>query len=102
MPSSDEWGVAGLFAGVGGIELGLQRAGMHSELLCEYWDPAVTVLEHRFEGVPLVRDVRQLQELPPVRLVAAGFPCTDLSQAGFTRGIRGEASGLVAEVFRLL
>ncbi len=102
MPSSDEWGVAGLFAGVGGIELGLKRAGMHTELLCEYWDPAVAVLGRRFEGVPLVRDVRQLQELPPVRLVAAGFPCTDLSQAGFTRGIRGEASGLVAEVFRLL
>jgi DNA (cytosine-5)-methyltransferase 1 len=30
------------------------------------------------------------------------LPCTDLSQAGRTRGIRGQASGLIAEVFRLL
>src|SRR5690606_31593200 len=31
-----------------------------------------------------------------------GFPCQDLSQAGMTAGIRGERSGLVDEVFRLV
>src|SRR5262249_43455119 len=36
------------------------------------------------------------------QLVAAGFPCQDLSQAGKTKGIEGSRSGLVAEVFRLL
>jgi DNA (cytosine-5)-methyltransferase 1 len=35
-------------------------------------------------------------------LVAAGFPCQDLSQAGKTTGIAGARSGLVGEVFRLL
>ncbi|RIK02531.1 MAG: hypothetical protein DCC48_18010, partial [Acidobacteria bacterium] len=35
-----------------------------------------------------------LEKLPPVDLVTAGFPCTDLSQAGRTKGITGEASGL--------
>jgi DNA (cytosine-5)-methyltransferase 1 len=96
------WSVAGLFAGIGGIELGLQRAGMHTELLCEWWEPARAVLEHRFPGVPLEPDVRDLDALPPVDLVSAGFPCTDLSQAGNMKGITGEASGLVGEVFRLL
>lgn len=94
--------VAGLFAGIGGIELGLQRNGGRAELLCEYWDPAHTVLARQFPDVPLVGDVRELRGLPKVDLVAAGFPCTDLSQAGRTRGIRGEQSGLVGEVFRLL
>jgi len=102
MAPSSSWTVAGLFAGIGGIELGLQRSGMHAELLCEWWEPARAVLEHRFPDVPVVGDVRDLEKLPPVDLVSAGFPCTDLSQAGRTKGITGEASGLVGEVFRLL
>jgi DNA (cytosine-5)-methyltransferase 1 len=94
--------VAGLFAGIGGIEAGLASAGGHAELLCESWEPAQAVLRERFPRVPLVGDVRDLSSLPMVDLVAAGFPCTDLSQAGRTRGIKGRESGLVAEVFRLL
>jgi DNA (cytosine-5)-methyltransferase 1 len=94
--------VAGLFAGIGGIERGLECAGGHAELLCETWEPANAVLRERFPGVPLVGDVRDLRSLPKVDVVTAGFPCTDLSQAGQTRGIQGEASGLVGEVFRLL
>jgi DNA (cytosine-5)-methyltransferase 1 len=50
-----------------------------------------------------VTDVRVIEHLPPdTELVAAGFPCQDLSQAGATKGIRGKQSGLVDEVFRLL
>jgi DNA (cytosine-5)-methyltransferase 1 len=100
--ASSSWSVGGLFAGIGGIELGLGSAGMHTELLCELWAPARAVLEHRFPGVPVEPDVRDLSSLPSVDLVTAGFPCTDLSQAGGTGGITGEASGLVGEVFRLL
>jgi DNA (cytosine-5)-methyltransferase 1 len=37
-----------------------------------------------------------------VEVVTAGFPCTDLSQAGRTAGIRGAQSGLVSHVFRLI
>lgn len=94
--------VAGLFAGIGGIELGLQRNGGEAEVLCENWEPATAVLAARFPEVPLVGDVRNLRSLPAVDLVSAGFPCTDLSQAGRTSGIKGQASGLVGEVFRLL
>lgn len=102
MVSTSGFSVAGLFAGIGGIELGLQAAGGHAELLCESWDPAQEVLTHRFPEVPLAGDIRELKSLPKVDVVTAGFPCTDLSQAGRMQGIRGEASGLVAEVFRLL
>lgn len=94
--------VAGLFAGIGGFELGLQRSGFEAELLCEWWDPAQTVLRQRFPDTEIVGDVQELDQLPDVDLVTAGFPCTDLSQAGRTKGIAGEASGLVGEVFRLL
>ena len=93
---------AGLFAGIGGIELGLKSSGIETELLCEWWEPAKAVLSHRFHDVPLFSDVRDVRALPKVDVLTAGFPCTDLSQAGRTRGISGEASGLVGEVFRLL
>lgn len=93
----------GLFAGIGGIELGLARAGHHATLLCENEPGAIEVLRERFPGVPLHQDIRDLRNLPKgTELLAAGFPCQDLSQAGMTAGIRGEQSGLVDEIFRLL
>jgi DNA (cytosine-5)-methyltransferase 1 len=94
--------VAGLFAGIGGIEVGLARNGGHAEFLCEYWEPAHTVLSHQFTDAEITHDVRDVRSLPKVELVTAGFPCTDLSQAGRTKGITGEQSGLVGEVFRLI
>lgn len=102
MTSADRFTVAGLFAGIGGIEKGLAVHGGEAELLCEYWEPAHRVLGARFPGVHLVEDVRDLRSLPKVDLVTAGFPCTDLSQAGRMDGITGRASGLVSEVFRLI
>ncbi|MEY2243057.1 DNA cytosine methyltransferase [Streptomyces sp. BF23-18] len=95
--------VAGLFAGVGGLELGLKRAGLETAMLCEVWAPAQAVLAKQFPDVPLEPDVQHLEALPgDIDVVTAGFPCQDLSQAGRTAGIEGEQSGLVSHVFRLL
>ena len=91
----------GLFSGIGGLELGLQRAGIEADLLCEYWSPAAATLRRHFSA-PVVGDVRDLEALPRVDVVAAGFPCTDLSQVGRTAGIEGNESGLVREVLRLI
>lgn len=95
--------ITAFFAGIGGIELGLHRAGHRSLLLCESDPGAKAVLRARFPEVDLADDVRQLQCLPAsTELLTAGFPCQDLSQAGNTLGITGNRSGLVGEVFRLL
>ncbi len=94
--------VAGLFAGIGGVELGLGSAGHGAQLMCEWDDAARRVLSSRFPDIALAGDVRELKSLPKVDLISAGFPCQDLSQAGATAGIRGSRSGLVSEVFRLL
>jgi DNA (cytosine-5)-methyltransferase 1 len=93
----------GLFSGIGGIELGLARAGHESLLLCENDSSANAVLAARFPDTPKHDDVRTLAALPSgTQLLAGGFPCQDLSQAGKTAGIAGSRSGLVGEVFRLL
>lgn len=95
--------VAGLFAGVGGIELGLERAGLTTSLLCEIDPRARAVLQHRFPGVPIESDVRAITRLPRgIDVLTAGFPCQDLSQVGRTRGIFGRRSGLIRSVFRLI
>ena len=95
--------VAGLFAGIGGLEQGLAQAGHESVYLCEIWEPARAVLASNMPDVPCDRDVRDIAMLPSeTELLAAGFPCQDLSQAGLTAGISGARSGLVGEVFRLI
>ena len=94
--------VAGLFAGIGGFELGLQRAGHEVVLLCEKEEPARRVLAHRFPCVPLIEDVAQISRLAEVDLVTAGFPCQDLSQVGGRSGITGAKSGVVRRLFTIL
>lgn len=91
----------GLFAGIGGFEVGLQRAGVATEMLCEYWAPAANILSKRFDS-EIVGDICELRSIPKVDVVTAGFPCTDLSQVGRTAGIDGSESGLVREAFRLI
>ena len=93
----------GLFAGVGGFELGLAKAGHEARLLCEIDPGARAVLAARFPGARLHADVRTLRKLPSdAQILTAGFPCQDLSQAGRTAGIDGKSSGLWREVFRVL
>ena len=94
--------VAGLFAGIGGIEQGLQRAGHSTGLLCELDAQARSILSMRFPRVQLVHDVADIDRLPKVELVTAGFPCQDLSQAGRTLGIDGPKSSVISHLFRLL
>jgi DNA (cytosine-5)-methyltransferase 1 len=95
--------VVGLFAGIGGFEVGLRETGHEAVLFCELKPEASAVLNVAFPGVPVTPDIRQLRSLPAhVDLLCAGFPCQDLSQAGMTSGLKGRNSGLVYEIFRLL
>ena len=95
---------AGLFAGIGGIELGLHESGHKTAFLCEFDPNAALVLQHHFpdaKHIPDVNDVRG-KEMPDIDLLAGGFPCQDLSQAGRTAGISGARSGLVGQMFRII
>lgn len=95
--------ITALFAGIGGLELGLEKAGHVALMTCEIWDPAIAVLNARFGRIPNEQDVTKLVDLPgDTELLTAGFPCQDLSQAGLTAGITGKRSGLVDHVFRLI
>ena len=93
----------GVFAGVGGLELGLQSGGFETELLCEILPEAQAVLRCNFPEVPIVDDIKRIKSLPQdISLICGGFPCQDLSSVGKKRGIEGLQSSLVNEVFRLI
>lgn len=95
--------MVGLFAGIGGLELGLARHGWQTDLLCDIDPGAQAVLRARFPDTELHTDITRLRSIPTgTELVAAGFPCQDLSQAGRTEGITGSRSKLVDHVFRLV
>lgn len=94
--------VVGLFAGIGGLEIGLGQAGHRTVLASEILPAARAVLKHRLPDADLVGDVCKLSSLPGgTDAIVAGFPCQDLSQAGLAAGLDGARSGLVEEVFRL-
>src|SRR4051794_36520860 len=63
--------VAGLFAGIGGIEAGFASAGLETRFLCELDRAASAVLAHRYPSVRLVPDVRDIRRIPHVDVVAA-------------------------------
>lgn len=93
----------GLFAGIGGMELGMHAGGFQPALLCEILPEAQAVLRERFPGVDIHPDVKAIRSIPSdTSLLCAGFPCQDLSSSGQKHGIAGLRSSLVGEVFRLL
>src|SRR5262245_42391858 len=92
-PTGQPHTLVGLFAGIGGLEAGLHRAGHDTVLFCENDPTANAVLRSKFPEVAVHTDIRSLRVLPPsATLVSAGFPCQDLSQAGQTAGISGAQS----------
>jgi DNA (cytosine-5)-methyltransferase 1 len=101
---------ASLFAGSGGFDLGLERAGHECALQVELDDYRYGILSRHWPDVPKVRDVRDVragQPLPrgAVDLVCGGFPCRDLSVVGRRRGLEHEdsedGSGLFFELARV-
>jgi len=97
--------IGSLFSGIGGLELGLERAGVGHTVwqverdeyrrarLAELWPEA-----ERFD------DVRSVGRacLRPVDLICGGFPCKDVSSAGKRAGLAGAQSGLWYEFARIL
>ena len=93
-----------LFAGIGGIDLGLERAGWECKWQVEIDDYCQRVLAKHWPDVPRFGDITSLDgsELAPVDMIVGGFPCQDLSVAGKREGIKGDRSGLFFELARLL
>lgn len=93
-----------LFAGIGGMDLGLERAGWKCRWQVEIDPFCQRVLAKHWPNVKRYGDIKQLTgtELEPIDAICGGFPCQDLSVAGKRTGIEGSRSGLWFEYARLL
>jgi DNA (cytosine-5)-methyltransferase 1 len=97
-----------LFSGIGGFDLGLERAGWRCAWQIEVDPYRQAVLQRHWPDVPRYGDIRDVDpaELPPVDLLCGGFPCEDISRANGTgaakRHLDGAKSGLWAEYARLV
>ncbi len=89
---------ASFFAGIGGFDLGLQRAGMTPSFHCEIDPHCQLILRRHWPKVPLHGDIQTLEpkNIPETELWAAGWPCQDLSHANAAgrEGLKGKRSGL--------
>ena len=95
-----------LFAGIGGFDLGFERAGLTCSWQVEIDDYCRRVLAKHW---PHVRRWDDVCTFPPepvdnwrVDVLCGGFPCQDISDAGKRIGITGERSGLWSEFSRII
>ena len=93
-----------LFAGIGGLDLGLERAGMECVAQVEINEFCQKVLQKHWANVPKFKDVRDVgkHNLPPADLICGGFPCQDVSLAGERAGLEGKRSTLWSEFYRIV
>jgi DNA (cytosine-5)-methyltransferase 1 len=94
-----------LFCGIGGFDLGLERAGMQCAWQVEIDPYAQKVLAKHW---PDVRRHADVCTFPPeegnweVDVICGGFPCQDISYAGKGAGLAGARSGLWYEFARII
>ena len=92
-----------LFAGIGGIDIGLERAGFECKFQIEIDPFCQRILQKRWPSVERHSDITTATDLPRVDLLAGGFPCQDVSHAGRGAGIAdGTRSGLWSHYARLI
>jgi len=97
--------IGSLFSGIGGLELGLERAtGGRTIWQVEQNEYARAVLAKHWPQAKRYEDVREVgaHNLEPVDILCGGFPCQDISLAGKGAGITGSRSGLWTEYARII
>jgi DNA (cytosine-5)-methyltransferase 1 len=119
--------VASYFSGIGGMDLGLHKAGFNIVSQCEKDEFRREVLNERFPETKIYEDISEVFYGEPegrssserynksdkrrgktwaglsgsIDLLCGGFPCQDLSIAGKRAGLAGERSGLFYEFARI-
>ena len=98
--------IGSLFSGIGGFELGLERAIPNSKTI---WQVEInpycrSVLKKHWPDAKMFEDVRSVgaDNLDTVDILCCGFPCQNISNSGNKEGIHGEKSSLWFEARRII
>lgn len=101
----EKFSIAGLFAGVGGIELGFEQAGFLPVFANEMDLRASETYSLNFGHNLLIAPIEtvKLEDLPPdVNVLAGGFPCQPFSVAGYRKGFADERGNVYWDIERLV
>jgi DNA (cytosine-5)-methyltransferase 1 len=93
-----------LFAGIGGFDLGFERAGFDVRWQVEINAYCRAVLRKHWPDARRYADVRRVgaANLETVDVICGGFPCQDVASNGTKRGLDGAKSGLFYEMVRVV
>lgn len=97
--------IGSLFSGIGGLELGLEMAGVGRPIFQVEKSPFCRrILEKHWPEAVRHEDVRDVgkKNLPFVDVLCGGFPCQDVSAAGRREGLAGSRSSLWFEYLRIV
>lgn len=88
-----EYKAASFFAGVGGIDIGFEKAGFETVYANEFDSYAADTFECNFEKIKVDRrdiHIVSTDEIPEFDILLAGFPCQAFSIAGYRQGFDDE------------
>lgn len=96
-----------LFSGIGGFCLGFERAGIKTRWAIEQDQYAIKTYAHNIKDVRIIPDdIKTVHvsanNLEPVDVLTAGFPCQSFSQAGEKKGFGDPRGKLFYDVIRLI
>ena len=97
--------VGSLFSGIGGIDLGFMQAGFEVAWAIESNHASCETYRANFRGTVLIeQDIRKVnaEDLPPVDVIAAGFPCQAFSVGGKQQGFNDDRGNLFFEIARFI
>lgn len=97
--------VGSLFSGIGGIDLGFIQAGFEVAWAIENNHASCETYRANFSNTLLIeQDIRKVnaEDLLPVDVIAAGFPCQAFSVGGKQQGFHDERGNLFFEIARFI
>ncbi len=96
--------VGGLFAGIGGIELGFKKAGFKISWANEIDKNASITYRHNHKHKLFEKNLKDLKtsEVYPVDVLTGGFPCQAFSIAGQRKGFEDDRGNLFFEILRFI
>src|SRR5947207_5058494 len=87
---------ASLFSGIGGFDLGFEKAGFEITFQCEIDKFCLNILERHWPKVKRHENIKEIKstDIPHSDVWAGGFPCQDVSLArmGYRPGLKGKRS----------
>ena len=93
------------FSGVGGFEIGIQKAIPNAKCvgMSEIDKQAISILKHKFKGVKNYGDITKIktEQLPNFDMLCGGFPCQAFSIAGKRMGFEDTRGTLFFELARI-